>query len=273
MRFNSPQFSSQPATASTKLSSDIVPQQQQQPPELSTATRAITLTAAKDTTITSQPPPKASTAQQPQKAKTAQLICFNFHCLHNPDATHVQIRQLHNACVFELQSEICHHKRNNYEYCQDQVSVSISPFVIAFPNGKAFKLDCCLMNILEEIPIYTANEAESYYNAAHKKSRGKSKAYKQLMVHQYRENSLMPTDPALLLLVHRMFLTYQDYQDDAVKYFPCSLTLQTAKKYNWAIDLQSPNTFYLNKLQVFTFEPYLPQLILMPQLFIAICQS
>ena len=210
------------------------------------AARAITKTFCDQQDDQPQRPPSPEFTKQ-------ERIRFDFLSIHDPDATHAQIRVHHHAAVFESPSAICCHKRKNDESCNDRVRIPISPFVIAFPNGKAFELDGGFMNVLEEFDEYTEEEAERFYNHAHKKSRGKTKAYKQLVVHQSKEKELMPTDPARLLLVHKIFFMCELHRDESVKFFPCSITDDLAKTYKWDTHLQSMNSFYLNILQVILF--------------------
>ena len=210
------------------------------------AARAITKTFCDQQDDQPQRPPSPEFTKQ-------ERIRFDFLSIHDPDATHAQIRVHHHAAVFESPSAICCHKRKNDESCNDRVRIPISPFVIAFPNGKAFELDGGFMNVLEEFDEYTEEEAERFYNHAHKKSRGKTKAYKQLVVHQSKEKELMPTDPARLLLVHKIFFMCELHRDESVKFFPCSITDDLAETYNWDTHLQSMNSFYLNVLQVILF--------------------
>jgi hypothetical protein len=130
-----------------------------------------------------------------------------------PSATHAVIRLLYNSTTYDSPSEICCLKRENDDDCEDRVSYPVSPFVLSFPNSRAFELDGGHMNVLEQFDRYTDEEAKHFYNNAHQDSRGKTKAYRQLVQHQSKIQSLMPVDPATLLIVHNIYFFPERFSD------------------------------------------------------------
>jgi hypothetical protein len=89
------------------------------------------------------------------------------------------------------------------------------------------------MNVLEQFDRYTDEEAKHFYNNAHQDSRGKTKAYRQLVQHQSKIQSLMPVDPATLLIVHNIYFFPELLCDKAVKCFPLTFTQDARKIYDW----------------------------------------
>jgi len=177
-------------------------------------------------------------------------VLFDFNATYQPSATHALIRLLYNSTTYDSPSEICCLKRENDDDCEDRVSYPVSPFVLSFPNSRAFELDGGHMNVLEQFDRYTDEEAKHFYNNAHQDSRGKTKAYRQLVQHQSKIQSLMPVDPATLLIVHNIYFFPERFRDRAVKYFPLTFTQDAREIYDWTHHLRCHNAFYLNLLQV-----------------------
>ena len=194
-----------------------------------------------------QPIAKAAIAKPTEKTEA---VLFDFNATYQPSATHALICLLYNSTTYDSPSEICCLKRENDDDCEDRVSYPVSPFVLSFPNSRAFELDGGHMNVLEQFDRYTDEEAKHFYNNAHQDSRGKTKAYRQLVQHQSKIQSLMPVDPATLLIVHNIYFFPELLCDKAVKCFPLTFTQDAREIYDWTHHLRCHNAFYLNVLQV-----------------------
>jgi len=177
--------------------------------------------------------PIAETTEKAKPTEKIEAVLFDYNATYQPSATHALIRLLYNSTTYDSPSEICCLKRENDDDCEDRVSYPVSPFVLSFPNSRAFELDGGHMNVLEQFDRYTDEEAKHFYNNAHQDSRGKTKAYRQLVQHQSKIQSLMPVDPATLLIVHNIYFFPELLCDKAVKCFPLTFTQDARKIYDW----------------------------------------